>query len=153
MIYLNSLKILKKLKQFHITIVPAFGILLEMLLWGSIKLSLINTSSLICTSSATTLTPSILTHYPTMLYQPMMLFLIKAWLFITDLLRIHDSERRTPLPMTQSWPMATFGPMTLFASTFADGWISTFPIMLSPLAKRSLPVSFKYCRYYFTPTR
>ena len=135
------------------TIVPAFGMLLEMFLCGSIKLSLMKTSSLIQTSSATTLTPSMRTHYPTIDCQPTMLILTKACALIRVLLMTTVSASLTPLAIVQLAPMTTFGPITLEESTLAVGSISTLPMMLSPLASSMLPWSFKCYKQYFVPVR
>ena len=122
----------------HMTIVPAFGILCWMFLWGRIIDSLIKTSSFTCTSYATTLTPSILTQCPMTFYQPMIEFLINTCLLISVCGRIVELEMREPAPILQSLPMTTSGPSTADSSTWADGWISTEPMILFPSASDRL---------------
>lgn len=128
----------------HITIVPALGILLVIFLCGSMKLSLINTSSFIYTSSATTLIPSILTHLPIIFFHPIILFLMIVCPFICELLRITTSDSLTPLPITQFSPIVTLGPITDDGSTVALLWINTFPNILSFFANWDGSFSLKY---------
>ena len=67
----------------HITMVPALGMVFYMLRCGKIIDSLINTSSLIWTSCATTETPSIRTQWPTTHCQPIIAFRMNAWALIS----------------------------------------------------------------------
>ena len=114
----------------HITIVPAFGMLLAMFLCGRMKLPFINTSSFIYTSSASTLTPSIRTHRPTIDFQPIIDCLMKASDLIWLQLRRQESCILAPFCTTHFSPMVTFGPMRASGCTFAVGWINTLPMML-----------------------
>lgn len=112
------------------TIVPAFGMLLAMFLWGKMKLPLMKTSSFICTSSARTLTPSMRTQRPTIDFQPIIDCLMNASDLIWLQLSRQESWIRAPFYTTHFSPIVTFGPMRASGCTLAVGWINTFPMML-----------------------
>ena len=112
--------------------VPAFGIVFWILRCGKIIDSLIKTSSLICTSCATTETPSIRTQWPTTHCQPIIALRMKACALISVWLSTVELEIRQPPPILQLAPITTFGPITAFSWTYADGSITTLPMMLAP---------------------
>lgn len=114
-------------------------------LFGRINTPLRKDSPVTETSSAIIVNGSSQHQGPTLEHHPIIEPEIQAPFSIFDLFKTTEFFILTPGPITQFSPIETFGPNKADGSTFAVGWIITFPVtydswqrLLSFLSSRNL---------------
>jgi len=120
-------------------------------LCGRTILLFIYNSSATITSSAITEVPSIRTHLPMTLFQPIIVFDIHvlAFTLVPDYKVVFFM--REPSSITQFSPITTFGPIILLSFTFAVGCMITFPTTFLFEDNLSEFSSRKFSRYKLVP--
>lgn len=119
----------------HIIIFPFSDTFSLIALWGKTKIPFKKISSFTWTSSPNTVVPSILAHFPTVDFHPIIELSIQQWDLIKHPFKTTVFFNLTPSSITHPESIVTLGPIIALLETLASGLIKTFPKILGPVAK------------------